>query len=70
MTDPLNFRIKKKFDRYIHDPIAAIIAIPLFLILKLLPYKFSPIKPDAPIIPIFILLVRNFNVFDSSTYIL
>ena len=41
MTDPLSFRIKKKFDRYIHDPIAAIIAIPLFLILKLLPYKFS-----------------------------
>ena len=41
MTDPLSFRIKKKFDRYIHDPITAIIAIPLFLILKLLPYKFS-----------------------------
>ena len=41
MTDPLSLRIKKKIDRYIHDPIAAIIAIPLFLILKLLPYKFS-----------------------------
>ena len=41
MPDPLSFRIKKQFDRYIHDPIAAIIAIPLFLILKLLPYKFS-----------------------------
>ena len=41
MPDPLSFRIKKQFDRYIHDPIAAIIAIPLFLIFKLLPYKFS-----------------------------
>ena len=41
MPDPLSFRIKKQFDRYIHDPIAAIIAIPLFLLLKLLPYKFS-----------------------------
>ena len=41
MPDPLSFRIKKQFDRYIHDPIAAIIAIPLFLILKLLPYKLS-----------------------------
>ena len=41
MPDPLSFRIKKQFDRYIHDPIAAIIAIPLFLIFKLLPYKLS-----------------------------
>ena len=41
MPDPLSFRIKKQFDRYLHDPIAAIMAIPLFLILKLLPYKFS-----------------------------
>ena len=41
MPDPLSFRIKKQFDRYIHDPIAAIIAVPLFLIFKLLPYKFS-----------------------------
>ena len=41
MTDPLSFRIKKQFDRYIHDPIIAIICIPLFLLLKLLPYKFS-----------------------------
>ena len=41
MPDPLSFRIKKQFDRYIHDPIAAIIAIPLFFILKLLPYKLS-----------------------------
>ena len=41
MPDPLSFRIKKQFDRYVHDPIVAIIAIPLFLILKLLPYKFS-----------------------------
>ena len=41
MPVPLSFRIKKQFDRYVHDPIAATIAIPLFLILKLLPYKFS-----------------------------
>ncbi len=41
MSDPLSFRIKKQFDRYVHDPIVATIAIPLFLILKLLPYKFS-----------------------------
>ena len=41
MPDPLSFRIKKQFDRFVHDPIAAILAIPLFLILKCLPYKFS-----------------------------
>ena len=41
MPDPLSFRIKKQFDRYIHDPVAAILAIPFFLTLKLLPYKAS-----------------------------
>ena len=41
MPDSLSFRIKKRFDRYIHDPITAMLAIPLFLMLKLLPYKFS-----------------------------
>jgi len=41
MPDPLSFRLKKLFDRYIHDPIAALLAIPLFLILKILPYKIS-----------------------------
>jgi len=41
MSDPLSFRLKKLFDRYIHDPIAALLAIPLFLILKILPYKIS-----------------------------
>ena len=41
MADPLSFRIKKQFDRYIHDPIAAILAIPLFLILKILPFNLS-----------------------------
>ncbi len=41
MPDPLSFIIKKKFDRYIHDPIAAAIAVPFFLILKILPYKLS-----------------------------
>ena len=41
MADPLSFRLKKLFDRYIHDPIAALLAIPLFLIFKILPYKIS-----------------------------
>ena len=41
MSDPINFRIKKQFDRYIQDPIAASIAIPLFIILKILPYWIS-----------------------------
>ena len=41
MTDPLSFRLKKQFDRYIHDPIAAALSIPLFLILKILPYNVS-----------------------------
>ena len=41
MADLLSFRIKKQFDRYIHDPIIAILAIPLFLILKMLPFNLS-----------------------------
>ena len=41
MPDPLSFRIKKQFDRYIHDPVAAMLAIPLFLILKILPFRIS-----------------------------
>jgi hypothetical protein len=41
MADPLSFRIKKQFDRYVHDPIAAMLAIPLFLILKILPFRIS-----------------------------
>ena len=41
MANPLSFRLKKQFDRYIHDPIAAALSIPLFLILKILPYKIS-----------------------------
>ncbi len=41
MADPLSFRIKKQFDRYVHDPIIAILAIPLFLILKILPFNLS-----------------------------
>ena len=35
------FRIKKKIDRYIHDPIVALIILPFFLILKILPFKIS-----------------------------
>ena len=41
MPDPLSFIIKKKFDRFIHDPIVAAIAVPFFLLLKILPYKLS-----------------------------
>ena len=41
MPDPLTFRIKKKFDRFFNDPLVAIVTIPLFIILKFLPYKFS-----------------------------
>ena len=41
MADPISFRIKKQFDRYIHDPIIATLAIPLFLILKVLPFNLS-----------------------------
>ena len=41
MVEPLSFTIKKQFDRYIHDPIIAILAIPLFLILKILPFNLS-----------------------------
>ena len=41
MPDPLSFIIKKKIDRYIHDPIAAAIAVPFFVLLKILPYKLS-----------------------------
>ena len=39
MTDPISFKLKKHFDRYIHDPIAALIAIPLYLILKIFDKK-------------------------------
>ena len=41
MANPIIYRIKKQFDRYIHDPIIAILAIPLFLILKILPFNLS-----------------------------
>ena len=41
MSDPLSYKLKKKFDRYIHDPIIAIIILPFFVILKILPYKIS-----------------------------
>tara|TARA_B100000524_G_C23628499_1_gene362313 strand:- start:222 stop:1109 length:888 start_codon:yes stop_codon:yes gene_type:complete len=41
MPDPLSFIIKKKIDRYIHHPIAAAIAVPFFVLLKILPYKLS-----------------------------
>ncbi len=41
MTDPLSFKIKKKIDRYIHDPIVALMILPFFLILKILPFKIS-----------------------------
>ena len=41
MVDSLSFKLKKVFDRYIHDPIAALLAIPLFIILKILPFQIS-----------------------------
>ena len=41
MADPLSIRLKKQFARYIHDPIAAALSIPFFLILKILPNKTS-----------------------------
>ncbi|MAJ14607.1 MAG: hypothetical protein CMN44_06540 [SAR116 cluster bacterium] len=41
MSDPLSYKLKKKFDRYIHDPIIAIVILPFFVILKILPYKIS-----------------------------
>ena len=41
MTDPLSYRFKKKIDRYFHDPIVALIILPFFIILKILPYKIS-----------------------------
>jgi len=41
MPDPISFRIKKKFDRYIHDPILAFLVVPFLIILKIMPYTFS-----------------------------
>ncbi len=41
MNKHLLFVLKKKFDRYIHDPIVALIVIPFFLLLKLMPYKIA-----------------------------
>ena len=41
MPDPISFRIKKKFDRYIHDPILAFLVVPFLIILKVMPYTFS-----------------------------
>ena len=41
MVNHFIYLLKKKFDRYVHDPIAAILAVPFFLILKILPYKLS-----------------------------
>ena len=41
MTDPLSYRFKKIIDRYIHDPIVALIILPFFIILKIIPYKIS-----------------------------
>ncbi len=41
MNKYILFLIKKKFDRYIHDPIVALIVIPFFLILKFMPHKIA-----------------------------
>ena len=58
MPDSLSFIIKKQFDRYFHDPIIAIVAIPLFLILKIA--KNKPIN-----IPKNIEADNNFNVIKA-----
>ncbi len=41
MNKHLSFLLKKKFDRYIHDPILALIVIPFFVLLKVIPYKVA-----------------------------
>ena len=41
MYDSLLFKLKKKIDRYIYDPIIAFIIFPFFLILKILPFQIS-----------------------------
>ncbi len=41
MLSHLIYKCKKYFDRYVHDPILAILTIPLFIILKILPYRAS-----------------------------
>ena len=41
MLNHFLYCIKKLFDRYIHDPVIAGLAIPLFIILKILPFKIS-----------------------------
>ena len=44
MTKHLLYLLKKKFDRFIHDPFYALIVIPLFLILKIMPYKIASLS--------------------------
>ncbi len=41
MSDPLTYKIKKKFDRYVHDPVLALIILPFLLIIYFLPFKIS-----------------------------
>ena len=41
MSNPFSYSVKKYIDRYLHDPITATLAIPLFIILKILPYRVS-----------------------------
>ena len=41
MPDPISFRIKKKIDRYIQDPILAFLVLPFLIFLKVMPYKLS-----------------------------
>ena len=44
MTKHLLYLLKKKFDRYIHDPFFALIILPIFLILKIIPYRLSSLS--------------------------
>lgn len=41
MDSHIIYVLKKKIDRYIHDPLVAIFTIPFFFILKILPYQVS-----------------------------
>ena len=41
MLNHIIYILKKKFDRYIHDPFIALFVIPFFLLLKVLPYQAS-----------------------------
>ena len=53
MADPLSFRIKKQFDRYIHDPIIAILGAKTF------EFVIMPVAIGALFIVIFSLIYNK-----------